>query len=478
MIDVGITAARLIGGKAEALVPQVATSGPANGEDGTLRLGAREANEKLDLMLSKFRRAERPVRVSFRDLLKTPSVRDRLTHDLHPYPGRLLVNIPSFFLATALSRPGDVVLDPFCGVGTVLLEAILAGRRTAGADANPLARLVTCAKLTSIPREVLAEAARSLFRRVPDVPPEDDGSILHADYWFYPHVRRDLLRLRSAVRRTRNPAVRTLFLACFSACVKDVSLADPRLSVPVRLRADQYPRDHWLYEKTQKRLQWLKHVSVLQEFSYRLEAAIDRVAILNDICPDARPVALDADARAMSLAAQSVDLVITSPPYVGAQKYIRSSSLSLTWLGLCEPSALRRLEDQNIGREHFRQDGYASPLTTGCRDADDLLTRLRRKNALRSHIAATYLREMGDSLREIYRVLRPGRHMVLIACSNRFCGIHFPTPMFLTDIARSFGFSLQLHLVDPIRSRALMTKRHHTAARIDAESILLFRKDG
>jgi DNA modification methylase len=441
------------------------------------RVEPHEANAKLTALLAAYHRDHSPVHVSFRDLLKTPATRDRVTHDIHPYPGRLLVNIPSFFLATDLTSVSDLVVDPFCGVGTVLLEALLAGRHAAGADANPLARLVTRAKLTKIPRQHLSRAARSLLARVPAVPADDDGHVLHAEYWFYPHVRRDLLRIRHAIQRTRTPSIRTLFLACFSACVKDVSLADPRLSVPVRLRGDQYPSDHWLYEKTQSRLRRLKRVDVLREFTRRLESTIHRVAALDGLCPNARLLTVDDDARAMSLPANTVDLVITSPPYIGAQKYIRSSSLSLTWLGMCAPDALRKLEDENIGREHFPHGAYANLTSTGLKGADILLARLRRKNPLRAHIAATYLREMRLALFEIYRVLRPGKHMILVAGSNSVCGEPFPTPAFLTDIALAIGFSLHLHLVDPIRSRALMTKRHHTAARIDAESILLFRKD-
>jgi hypothetical protein len=172
-----------------------------------------------------------------------------------------------------------------------------------------------------------------------------------------------------------------------------------------------------------------------------------------------------------------VDLVITSPPYVGAQKYVRASSLSLTWLGLCGPKQLRRLEDQNIGREHHAKTSYADLEPTGIPAADKLLTDVRRENPLRSHIASTYLREMAESLREVSRVTKSGGHLVMVSGEGTLCGRGFKTPSYLAELAHQFGFRTRLALMDPIRSRALMTKRHRTAGIIPAEYVQIFRKE-
>src|SRR5262245_23697815 len=59
-------------------------------------------------------------------------------HGFHSYPARMHPQTARR-LVEALSSPGAVVLDPFCGSGTVLVEARLAGRAAVGVDANPLA---------------------------------------------------------------------------------------------------------------------------------------------------------------------------------------------------------------------------------------------------------------------------------------------------------------------------------------------------
>src|ERR1039458_9185234 len=101
----------------------------------------------LEALVHRYQRRRRPIAVNFRSLLPELNSPDRFTHLIHPYPAKLLVHIPHFFLANdLLSAPGDLVLDPFCGSGTVLVEAQLAGRRAYGADTNPLARLISRVK--------------------------------------------------------------------------------------------------------------------------------------------------------------------------------------------------------------------------------------------------------------------------------------------------------------------------------------------
>jgi hypothetical protein len=96
---------------------------------------------------SRHRVRRRPVSVSFRALASEVGVGDRLTHLVHPYPAKLLRSIPAFFLSVReLAPEGSVVWDPFCGSGTVLLEALSAGFDSVGLDVNPLATLISRVK--------------------------------------------------------------------------------------------------------------------------------------------------------------------------------------------------------------------------------------------------------------------------------------------------------------------------------------------
>jgi DNA modification methylase len=188
------------------------------------------------------------------------------------------------------------------------------------------------------------------------------------------------------------------------------------------------------------------------------------------ILADARTLANDVDEN-------SIDLIITSPPYVGAQKYIRAASLSLGWLDMAYQGQLRPLERQTVGRDHFSKAEVGSISAIGIHAADSILRRVRKNNPLRAHIAWTYLVEMERAMQSMYRVLRPGADLVLVTGPNTICGHHFDTPSFLEEIAHRAGFTTRFKLIDHIRSRGLMTKRNKTAGLIASEWVLCLRKN-
>ena len=77
-----------------------------------------------------------------------------LSHRFHSYPARFIPQIPKTFIKL-FTKERDTVIDPFCGCGTTIVEAYLAGRNSVGNDFNPLACLITRAKARLVPDEEL-----------------------------------------------------------------------------------------------------------------------------------------------------------------------------------------------------------------------------------------------------------------------------------------------------------------------------------
>lgn len=446
----------------------------------------------LHEMISRYASTRRPIRVDFRRLVPCLPSPDRATHLLHPYPAKLLVHIPFFFLANEmLSRRGDTVLDPFCGSGTVPLEAGLAGRKGLGTDLNPLATLVASVKTRRLDPGRLRAACSSLLSRVGGDPSGPTPDVVNLNHWFYPHVIRELRCILDAIRSTRCREYRRFFLVCFSSCVRKVSLADPRLSVPVRLRPGKYPVGHRLRGKMARHLRALRTVRVKKVFAAVLQANCRRMSALAQLAAgeitakifasDARDLRYGANSNgrmSRRLSRNSVQLIVTSPPYPGAQKYIRSSSLCLGWLGMCPSQDLISYKRRTIGREEFAVSERQSPPATGLTSADRLVRALHGVDPTRAAIAATYLCEMREALTEAHRVLRPGGHLALVVGNNQICQRQFRTQNYLRLIAEQIGFEVVLRMVDTIRSRGLMTKRNKSAGVITREWVLLFRKGG
>lgn len=402
----------------------------------------------------------------------TPS---RGAHAIHPYPAKLLVNIPQFFLAALAPDSGSKLLDPFCGSGTVLYEAALAGLRPFGSDSNPLARLVTRAKLTPIDRELVSEELALIMQRYPLLEP-DIPDVVNREYWFSDRISQTLGKLRAAILQCVSLHHRPLFDTSFSATVKRVSYADPRLSVPVRINPARSARYGAKGEEVLRRLKRLESVDVAGVFWSIVNQNSRRSRQVRESCAGSSVTIFD-DARSLKLPDAAIDIAITSPPYVGAQKYIRASSLSLGWLGFTPECKLRPHERMSIGREHLGRDETWQSDGIGIPVADALLDEIAVRNVLRARIAQRYLLEMRDALAELARVMRPGAQLVLVVGPNLVAGLEFPTPAFLEQLAWRAGFATQLHLIDSIDSRGLMTKRNRTAGVIQQESVFLLTRD-
>lgn len=418
-------------------------------------------------LLDRFARDQQPAAISFRQLVPWLKVGERASHYLHPYPAKLLPHIAHFFLANrSLVGADEIVLDPFGGSGTVALETILSGRTALYADANPLGRLITAVKTRSINPASLAAAKadvheafrRSRARKLPDV--------VNLKKWFDPRITTELVRLRAAIGALENETLRDFMRVTFSAATRKASNSDPRFSVPVRYREGEARNE----------------LSAIDLFEGQLGANIARIATLGQVASlgIATPAGIDARQLTTALGERlpdnSVGMIMSSPPYASAQKYVRAASLSLGWLDLAPSNGLRRLEEQTIGREHHAKASWTHVGSTGIEHADALIAEIAKENASRAKIVGTYLIEMRAALVEAVRVLRPNGCFVLVIGDNTVCGRRFASSDYLRLMLEGMGMTTILSLVDLIPSRGLMTRRNETAGIIASESVIVLRK--
>lgn len=418
-------------------------------------------------LLDRFDRDQQPAAISFRHLVPWLKVGERASHYLHPYPAKLLPHIAHFFLANrSLVGADEIVLDPFGGSGTVALETILSGRTALYADANPLGRLITAVKTRSVDLALLATASaavrdgfrRSRARKLPDV--------VNLQKWFDPGITSDLIRLRAAIGALEDGPLRDFMRVTFSAVIRKASNSDPRFSVPVRYRDGEARNER----------------SAIDLFEGQLEANVARISALGQVAPLGTAALAGTDARSLTtvlggrMPDNSVGMIISSPPYASAQKYVRAASLSLGWLDLAPSNGLRRLEDQTIGREHHPKASWDDVGSTGIDHADALIRKIAEENPSRAKIVGTYLIEMRAALTEAVRVLRPGGCFVLVIGDNTVCGHRFASSEYLRLMLEGIGMTTILSLVDPIPSRGLMTRRNKTAGIITSESVIVLRK--
>jgi hypothetical protein len=324
-------------------------------------------------------------------------------HGFHSYPARMHP-LTARRLVEGFSRPGDVVLDPFCGSGTVLVEAKLAGRKAIGVDANPLAIRLAARKLRNATEEQrvrLVEAARAVAasaderRKAKSGPTHRYGQADLA--LFERHVLLELDGLRAAIDRTSDRALRGDLELVFSSMLTKLSrrTSDTSERELARRIAAGYPARLFV-RKTEE-----------------LVARLGEVATELAAGPPFRVI--EGDARELAgIDDASVDLVITSPPYPGVYDYLAHHEARLRWLRL-PPDRFARAE-------------------IGARRTLDAMGP--------SGGVARWESEIFDVLVALRRVLRPSRAAVLLLADSVVAG----QPVYAVDLLRAATVRARLAL--------------------------------
>jgi hypothetical protein len=349
---------------------------------------------------------------------------------IHPFPARMAPGLALEELSN-LRRP-STVLDPMVGSGTTLAIARANGHRCIGFDVDPLAVLVSRVWTRTLDGSEVRRQASRVLKRAEGVAANlvgrdaypigaDEETRAFVRYWFDGYVRRQLAALSIAISDVSSGSVRETLWCAFSRLIiakqSGVSLAlDLAHSRPHRV-FDRAPR---------------------KPFRLFLDA-VERViaGCVHLSSRDRGPLATVelGDVRALALACRSVDLVVTSPPYLNAIDYLRCSKFSLVWMGY-SVGALRQIRATSIGAE---VGGEANAMH------EALLRSLRLRPALSprmSGILRRYVEDTDRALKEVARVLAPQGRAVYVVGENTIRGTYLPTAQLVTRLAAQAGLQL------------------------------------
>lgn len=270
-------------------------------------------------------------------------------HGFHTYPARLHPEVARSLLGD-LVRPLDVVLDPFVGSGTVLVEARIFGARTYGIDANPLAVQLARLKAEGRParaREALVEAARRAAafadqrRKNRAGPTRRYGAEDVAA--FDPHILLELDGMAAGIQEEPSVELRRDLWLVFSSLLTKLSRKRGDTAegeAPKRIAAG-YPA---------KLL-----VKKAEELTRRLE---EYEALVSRDAPT--PTIIVGDARDLG-DPPPIDLILTSPPYPGNYDYLHHHELRLRWLSMDREG----FDKREIGaRRHLEPLGFEEAFAT------------------------------------------------------------------------------------------------------------------
>lgn len=447
---------------------------------------------------------KKPILFDFRretdKLLNGYANNEKLIHYIHYYPGRISPHIPFYLLSLKdFEHLKGCVLDPFAGSGTIILESVLnpiVKRPALAVEINPLARLISKVKTTPFEARKINEFLKSIERiysqsknRKYKVP-----NFININLWFSKSAIHQLARLKYSIEKINAPEdYKDFFRVCFSKIIRKVSKADPNIAPPVVLKPEKYKHNSKEYKKLKNRLKTVTNPVVWALFEDTVITNSNantlsngkglndkkiKAKIIWDNVKEIKSGKVLTNGKlnkegARKLRSESIDIILTSPPYLTAQKYIRSTRLELLWLGYTSED-LSQFERNTIGSEYVTK---TSPINTiGISSIDKLIKYAHSKSRERGVMVFKYFADMKIALTELYRLLRKGGYAIFVLGDNEVLKKRVKTYRLFTDLAESIGFKEVVILKDRILYRSMMTKRNGTGGLIKNEYIIILQK--
>jgi len=422
---------------------------------------------------------------------KTRDIR-YLTHSFHEYKGRFYPQLAKAFMNYAGIKKGDTVLDPFCGSGTTLVESFLFGANAIGVDINPIAFLLAKAKVNSI---LLKQKDLSIVKKVFKTLPNDSGwekikichhkEYLDVEYlikWFPENTLKKIIYIQEIIKELPKESYKLFSKVVLSNLLRDYSFQDPT-QLRIRRRQDTPPENliEVFIKNLYEQIENLESFQVLNHF----ELSSTVVNYLGDVRTLMKSAKLEKN---------SVDVVITSPPYATALPYVDTDRLSLFAFGYTNKNNFRKLEECLIGNREITKSKRVILDRELERNFEKsvlpneiilLLKRIyllnkvanvgfRRKNT--AALLYKYFLDMHEGMNQVSKVLKKNKYAFFVVGNNRTTAgtetINIPTDDFIGLIAQANNFKL----IEKINMTVQQSYMIHSKNSIDKESILVLQK--
>ncbi|MEQ9552260.1 MAG: hypothetical protein RIM23_21940 [Coleofasciculus sp. G3-WIS-01] len=350
-----------------------------------------------------------------------------------------------------LLEPGTV-LDPFAGVGTTLVESALMGHDGVGFEINPYAALACRVKVNAYklnPEDIQREIGRfqTFYNHSVTsgyLPISQPPSGFKTRQAFYSStVLRKVLIVQDFIDSVDDEKIKEIFRLAFASTMVHYSNYSYEPSLGTRRAAGKKNiADFAVFELITEKL---NHITFdIKLISINLLGNSFKNKIIKASFFDCKKY----------LESASVDLAVTSPPYLNNYHYIRNTRPHLYWLGFVKkPGDTKLLEQQNFGKywQTVRvQDKVKLNFPNPPAELIDKIDYLRTVNTQRgiyggngwANYAASYFNDCYRFVQGLRYVLKPSASAFVVIGNSILQGVMFPTDVYLAQIAEQFGLEL------------------------------------
>ena len=399
--------------------------------------------------------------VSFRELVPEIDDTGYLTHAIYAYPAKFIPQIVRYAINT-YTKEGDWIIDPFAGSGTVGVEAYLCKRNAILFDLNLLLNHIMPLKVYSGKERLQKADLYKLLEGMQESNYRFTPSWSNVAYWYAPEILEVLSRYWGFINNTDDRVYSTIIKSALLKVNKRFSYTEDRTPKLARSKRKLQAIEELLQENWKEQLDEMVHslslktLRNLNDFVVYTQQHQNKVEFQGGV--DSSYVAVP----------RACDALITSPPYLQAQEYIRSTKMDLFWLGHTEEEVkeLSRLEipyrkaDRVIQTETL--DKIRETLTR-----DDLRKRLD-----------SYFCHTVNALENAMKQLKPNAAACIFVGNPRIDGITVEIWRILAEYFTERGFGFEKVYEDRIKTRQLFgARKNKNPDGMKSEYFLILRKN-
>ncbi len=390
------------------------------------------------------------------------------THGFHNYPAMFIPQVARK-LIQAFSSEGETVCDIFCGSGTTLVESSLLNRNSIGIELNPLAVLIAKVKTTPINPQTLTDKLKMIlddYKSIKSVPLPKFSNL---DFWFSESAIKDLSRLKQAIWNISEENIRNFFSVCFSEIVRIISFT--------KHKEFKLVRDKDKLEKSFK-------PDALKEFMRLCENNIlGMKEYINDVNTNAHArIILGDSTKDNGLPENSIDFIITSPPYGDSRTtvaYGQFSRLPSQWLELL-PSHIKDVDKELLGgKNDINFDDSILDLSETLKLSINII---KEKDKERAKDVLSFYIDLNKAIFQAYKTLKHKRYFCVIIGNRTVKELVLKTDEIISELAEKIGFISQGILYRNIPNKRMPLKNSptnepgKTGFTMQKESIVLLKK--
>ncbi len=405
-----------------------------------------------------------------------------LTHGLCYYPARMVPQIAARLLETYCKKPG-VIVDPFAGSGTTILESLLRHHRVIGIDVNPVAIYLARAKCTPLDQPIVASSVREhVNEEITTLDLDADPIYLQAkqniDYWYDRRVAARLLALRLGIIRylestgtsSQQWVLWITLMGTIYACsrgIQDGSSFHTRNTPP-------NPQDPFqVFDRKLK--DNLERVADLATACTKQELNLTE-GTLSQILNGESPAKFNlSQGNALTILQEipsdTVTGIVTSPPYGDEHStinYTRYTKHAAYWLGI-SPSYVNKMSGETLSSR--KQDA----LPTGIPTTELVLAQIKTIKASDHPKVVHFLSEFYQCLKHCQRILTTGAVCAIVIANRRVRNVEIPMDTITTELASQAGLQ-QESIFYRTFPKKVVAWRTISGKSMDQENIVILRK--